>query len=534
MDLALITAPKTGKITSGDKYEPTGILYLAAILRKSNHTVFLIDPILEDIEIDQLCDRLLDLHVTLIGLSIMGTTQYEGTLKLVSTLRSRNYQNVIICGGICATFLYSSLMKDSKGQIDYIIRGEGEYALLELVNNLEGKTKKTEKDILNLVYRDKDEGIIVNDVRDNISDLDTLPWMERDLLKVLLENTNNMASIVTGRGCWGNCSFCVTPSFYKLGGSIKVRQRSVVNVVKEIEYLYKKYNVTKYRFYDEVFILPTIEGRKRLNDFIIAIRNLGFRIEFFIMTRATEINENDLLALKEIGLVSICVGVESGSNEELKYMNKGTNLQINEKAIDVLNKVKIPLTGVGCILFGPDTELWKIKDSLQMFKKSNHLTPHRAMNRLTILPGTEIERRLKNEDRLFGDFQNYSYNFIDSSVQLLWDIISTKFNIFDVVETDLDTLKYTNRNNIDEVNETLRDIERQFSKDTVESIEYIIQIIEDKYNGQNQAELINSEAINCKIRSMYEKFSLLLILCHKYIEEELSLDRVESSSQFGS
>jgi len=473
MNIVLVTPPKEGKIDSDERVEPIGISYLAAYLRHYSYSVFLEDAILFNLPMEELSARVISKKPDLIGISVIGPNQILPTIALSKSLRNLGYSGHITIGGIGATFIYEELLKPDTG-INSVVRGEGEYALHALVQDIEKHLDW--HSVNNVAYRDGTE-IILNPMYPLIADLDTLPSMARDFMPYVVKQTENMPTIITSRGCGGNCIFCTTPNFYALCKGRKTRTRDIHKVVSEIKFLAENYNIRKFRIFDESFIQPGKKGQERILTFAQCLKELPYNFEFFICSRVLGINEKILKALKKAGLVIICVGIESGCQKQLDYFSKGVTVRQNRKVIEILKKVQIPWTRLGCILFDPYCELWMIKESLELFKESGCFSPTRAANILQILPGTPVVQSLLNEHSLKGTFNNYFYEFKDVKVAVLWKIVSSLFAEHREIESFLSSYKIKWRNRKD-LFAAMVDLERKISRETIEHMEQWITFIE--------------------------------------------------------
>ena len=143
-------------------------------------------------------------------------------------------------------------------EIDYIVKGEGEETLPELVHTLfaGGDVKK----VPGLLGR-TGATLWESPDRPSAAKLDELPWPARDTLPQILEKTG-CASILSSRGCYGRCSFCSVDAFFSRFGP-KMRLRSAGDVLAEMEYLQKEYGVKNFAFNDAEFIGSKGRGRAR-------------------------------------------------------------------------------------------------------------------------------------------------------------------------------------------------------------------------------------------------------------------------------
>ena len=198
MNLALVVTLGGDLVRSS---EHLGIGYLAATLRKNNYNVTVLEYNAEDLENEE---KYLSL---LAGYSLIGFTTTCVTLKyiinFINKIKQRYPDTYILLGGHMATFGAKEIM-EKYDDIDFIILGEGELTILDLINALE--KGKNLSDVKGIAYR-KDNHIVFTEARALISNLDMLPFPSRDQF----EQNNRKYQylrISTSRGCLGNCAFC--------------------------------------------------------------------------------------------------------------------------------------------------------------------------------------------------------------------------------------------------------------------------------------------------------------------------------------
>jgi radical SAM superfamily enzyme YgiQ (UPF0313 family) len=183
--------------------------------------------------------------------------------------------------------------------VDYICIGEGEEALLELLENFDKN-----KPIKNIWTKKKRTPL-----NPLIQNLDKLPFPDRDLFHIQDEYHN---LIMTSRGCTYSCTYCFNCTIRKkYPGQKYVRFRSIENVMKEVKQLTEKYRLKYIFFCDDVFT----SDKKRLIEFCEAYKKI--RIPFVCNARSEQIDREIAVALKEAGCIEVRIGIETG-NEKLR------------------------------------------------------------------------------------------------------------------------------------------------------------------------------------------------------------------------
>jgi len=301
----------------------------------------------------------------------------------------------------------SSLTRD----MDVGVIGEGEETICDIFElfRREGELAKSGlPKIKGIIYWDSDGGIATTDKRELIYPLDNIPFPARDLFSI--QPTTYM---FTSRGCPYRCTFCASCQFWN-----KVRFFSAEYVGNEIERLVNKYNVKHINFYDDLFSADTKRISQILN--FLKGKNLLGRVNFSCSIRSNMVNGEIIQLLKDIGVKSIGIGLESGCNKTLKYL-KGSNIDIrdNENAIRVAKKHGISVNG-SFIIGSPEEDKEDISETLKFIKESR--LDGFDVYVLTPFPGTPVWDYAKSKglvdeemdwDRLNVNFSdNYSHAVI--------------------------------------------------------------------------------------------------------------------------
>jgi anaerobic magnesium-protoporphyrin IX monomethyl ester cyclase len=318
-------------------YPPLGTLYAASYLRQHGYEVALFDAMLAESEeewgktLDEHCPQYAILYEDNFNyLSKMCLLRMrEAAFKMIGMARARGC-TVILCGAD-ATDHYETYLEQGA---DYVLIGEGEETLIELLSRLsEGKETR---DIIGLATRHQLalSGVEVSLVtrRPDISNLDSLPFPAWDLVDVekyraiwLQRHGYFSMNMVTTRGCPFHCNWCAKPIWGQ-----RYHSRSPENVAAEMKWLKETYHP------DHIWFADDILGLKPgwLPRFADALHAQGSLVPFKCLSRAdllTRVGEVDALA--RAGAQTVWMGAESGSQKILDAMDKGTRVeQIHEAA----------------------------------------------------------------------------------------------------------------------------------------------------------------------------------------------------------
>lgn len=362
-------------------YFPIGIGYLAAFLKKRDFSAEFLDPNVEDLPIDRVVERASRLAPTCVGISFM-TPQFLWARDLATALKAALPDTPIVLGGAHPSVLPERTLKEIPAA-DFVVFGEGEETNLELMEHLADK-KQTLAEINGLAWRDA-EAIRVNPPRDLISDLDMLPNPDRDLIDQSLYHAQSFLSysakaktIYTSRGCPGRCVFCA--SGHKLRA--RVRERSIANVMAEVDFLRERYGIDYLLVKDDTFTLR----KERVEEFCDAIASRHPGLKWHCMVRVNSVDEPMLARMKKAGLHDVFFGIESGNNAILKKARKGITIERTREVVEAC--ARLGIRSYGAFILGLPGETPETIEETIRFACSIPLTLA-GFSILTPYPGTQ-------------------------------------------------------------------------------------------------------------------------------------------------
>lgn len=343
IDLVLITVGSQGSMDM--HHLPLGILYIGSLLKASGFEVRLHH--LLPAEIEQRMKEIAQNQPLLAGFSVLsGTTTYWAAVAS-ETLKMIAPQIKIAWGGHHATILAEECLKES--YVDLVIRGEGEYTMLELAETLASGGIQALSGITGLSFKDNSGSIVHNPARQLIKELDKLV-LDYDLLPMsqyLGKGKIRNISLFSSRGCPYHCAFCSTPEFF--GNTY--RTHSAAYMINELGKLKDRYQINSVYFCDDNFYLD----KKRARDIIKSMAASDISCDT-LDVRLDQIDDNDLAYFKEYKVRGIFFGWESGNDRLLAMMGKRlTTAAILEKAA-MITKYGIPCWGSGMMLLPTETE----------------------------------------------------------------------------------------------------------------------------------------------------------------------------------
>ena len=299
-----------------------GIAYLSSYVKKHGHETELIDYTWGGTVYNCL-DKIKNVSPDIVGFSPR-TGEYPFCISLAEKIKEQYPDIPIIFGGVHPTIAPEETINNKN--IDIVCIGDGEDALIELLDNLENNQKIIKIKNLWLKINKK---IIKNPVRPLIKSTDNLPYPDRKLFDYerYLNSNGHDVEVLASRGCPYNCSYCITSclrSLYKDKGTYS-RTRSVENIIKEIKELTKEYKINRISFHDEMFTVNknwVREFAKKYSD--------NFSFPFMCNARVETLNEEVCDLLKKAGCSSLNVGIEAGNP---KIRREVLNRRMSNEAI---------------------------------------------------------------------------------------------------------------------------------------------------------------------------------------------------------
>ena len=402
-------------------YPPLGTLYAASYARSKGYMVALFDAMLAGSE-DEWADAL-DKVKPRFACIFEDNFNYlskmcllrmrEAAFKMIEMAKARGCV-VILCG---ADMTDHADLYFGHGA-DYILLGEGEHTLGELLDTLTGRSGQTQglpllDQILGLAYKtpepsaaDSNFGIwnlefwiSRNARRPDLRDLDSLPFPAWDLVDIpryrkLWRERHGYYSmnLVTTRGCPYHCNWCAKPIWGQ-----RYNSRSPENVVAEMKWIKENFHPDHVWFADDIFGLKP----GWIERFAALIREADAAIPFKCLQRADLVTETVAAALVAAGCHTVWIGAESGSQKILDAMEKGGTVEDIYNAARRLNKVGIEVAFF--LQFGYPGESWDdVQLTLKMVREC--LPDDIGISVSYPLPGTTFYDRVKME---LGPKQNW-------------------------------------------------------------------------------------------------------------------------------
>lgn len=329
MKIVLIN-PNTGRaerIENEAAWPPLGLLYIGAVLQNAGHEIKVIDNARVQLPVEKVVERVKREDPGVVGISALTPTFKQG-VKIASAIKTETPDVKIVFGNYHATFTYERLLANYS-IVDYVVLGEAEYTVLELVDALEkkGETKK----VKGIAFR-HDGGVVKTLPRPFIQNLDEIPFPDRTLLEQvyrselvgILGSSGKFTTVLTSRGCPYSCRYCACSAFSQR----KVRFRSPEAVVAEMEQLQGE-GYEEVGFVDDDLLLD----RHRMEKICDLLRKKGIKLNLWAEGRVDQASREVLRKFARVGCKTIYFGVESGSQKVLDYYGKNISPELSRKAM---------------------------------------------------------------------------------------------------------------------------------------------------------------------------------------------------------
>jgi len=396
----MLVQPNSASIVKsvlGTTGPPLGLAYLASVLR-DEHEVRIIDGLTLNYSADDLKRELKRYEPDVVGITATTPAIYDA-YEVAELAKEFNPDIKTVIGGPHVTFTAKETLRECNA-LDVVVRNEGELTIKELIDCFEKNAPL--KNVRGITFRQNGE-IKETESRPFIRNLDEIPFPAYDLLpmdKYRIEN-QRYGTIMTSRGCPFKCIFCASSMLF---GKIW-RARSAENVLEELRILYE-FGIKEVEFMDDTFTL-SMKRAERICDLLIKERKAGgIEISWSCSTHANTINRNLAEKMKKAGCHDIYIGAESGSQDVLDFIGKGTTLERVVKAVETVKKAGLNVLASFIIGF-PGETVRMIKNTIKFAKKLN--PTYAQFTICTPYPGTKLFAIAKEKGLLMTkDWRKYT------------------------------------------------------------------------------------------------------------------------------
>jgi len=358
---------------------PMGLFYVAAMLEAHGCEVEVLNWHDRTIPREHMEGVLRERRPQVIGFSLLHANRWGG-IEIARIAKRIDPATVVVFGGVGATHLWEHLLQHV-AEVDYVVIGEGEHAFLSLVRHIDGRGPVDAAAIPGIALR-RDGRAVRTAAAEPIRDLDALPMPARHF---------DFAHLSLTRGCPADCRFCGSPGFW----GRRVRYHSAGYFVEQLAALRQKGR----RFFwvsDDTFTL----NRRRVIAVCRQILRRRLGIHWAAISRVDAVDEEVLAWMRRAGCIQISYGVESGSEEIRRRLNKKISAAQIRAAFALTQRYGIMARAYfiyGC----PGETEQTIQESIDLMLEIQPLAA--VFYILDLFPGTALYEDFKRRSRLTDD-----------------------------------------------------------------------------------------------------------------------------------
>ncbi|UZJ38150.1 B12-binding domain-containing radical SAM protein [Prosthecochloris sp. SCSIO W1103] len=387
-----------GKLSSaGSNLPPIGLCYLAAVVKNIGVKAFIIDSPALNYDVTETVNEIVGINPDMVGITA-ATISISNAADVAKELKKRKYNKPIILGGPHVTALPEKTL-EVYPEFDYAVIGEGEETIADIIQN--GINKGKLCDIKGIAIREGN-GVIRTERRPFVKNLDSMPLPAWDLLpnfpnnysqSAQKSNRSPSASLITSRGCYGQCTFCDTSVF----GS-RIRAHSAKYVIEMIKNLIDKYKIKEITFCDDNFIV----NNNRLKSICEYMMQSEVDLSWSCCARIDTVkNKEKLEMMKDAGCWQISYGIESGNQKILDEEKKNVKIDKICEVVDWTDKAGIKVKGF-FMMGHPLETVETMRETIRLAKRLPLSYAH--VTYVTPLPGTELYKTAINYGEFDGDW----------------------------------------------------------------------------------------------------------------------------------
>ena len=370
-------------------YTPISLVYLGTAI-EDKHQIKIFDRNL-DLKDETLLNLIISYNPDIIGISSTTTEALHDIIYLGKLIKKNMPSKIIVVGGVHATIDPDSLLKEP--YVDYVIRGEGESALLDFCNTFDTNPKEL-KNLMNINNNPLRPFIDMNELK--LPNYNLIDLKKYDVFYINLS-----------RGCPGNCTFCYSSKMWGKNGRPYIRALSTERAKEFFKELIEKYNIKTFCIGDDNFV----PFKSRAVEICNSLEQ--YNLNFFCFGRSDYLDDRIIQALKKAGCHTIQIGVESGSQRILDFLNKKVKVQQNINAIECCkrNGIKVEASTMIGITSETIAEMNETVEFIKKYKPS--LVSMRIFNPM---PGTPLfeyclEKKYFKKPETLEEWANWAGDF---------------------------------------------------------------------------------------------------------------------------
>jgi radical SAM superfamily enzyme YgiQ (UPF0313 family) len=364
-----------------------GLLHLAAQVRQHGYEPSIIESDILGLEAEDVAKRVIKARPRFVGITLF-TVGVAESAKIARKVKAALPATTIIVGGPHISSMGVETI-ERFAEFDVAVNGEGEKILIELLAAIERGDDLTT--VRGVIYRDAMGRVRSTPAPMTPNELDDLPFPAWDLLPnfprgyplaVYDYPAGPVATIAASRGCPFHCKFCDTSTF-----GARVRYYSPKKVFEMMKHLNTRYGVRHVLFVDDLFLASRLRTQELCN----LIIESGLKMTWSCAARVDTVKPDLLALMKQAGCWQISYGLETGSDEMLRKMDKSARVVKSEQAVNWTAAANIRVKGLFMLGYPGESS-----ESIEMTKEFVRRIPMTIMNltKFTPYPGSPVYREL--------------------------------------------------------------------------------------------------------------------------------------------
>jgi radical SAM superfamily enzyme YgiQ (UPF0313 family) len=314
---------------SGRRNPPYGILSIANYCRQKGHAVKLFDlfkPSFDGLSPVAIADQILSHHSRIVGISSM-TSQSLEAMALGDALMRKSGVTVVH-GGVHPAALPEEALKHGH----FVVQGEGEHIMHEMLSSKRG-FDIVDNDSNRLGRMHRGHHRILQGTSLTADEMDSIPFpRKKDYDETAFDSSlSSYFPIITARGCPYRCVFCKDGLGLRQS---KVRYHSVDYVVDYLEFIYRTYGMQRIIVLDDIFL----SSEERMEEMVVKLEQRNLRFRFQCQVHANVVKPRFMTIMRRLGIEWVYIGIESGNNQILKNIRKGTTVEKVQTAVHLLKR----------------------------------------------------------------------------------------------------------------------------------------------------------------------------------------------------
>src|SRR6266567_245399 len=341
-------------------YPPLGILYICAHLRQTGIQAEIFDSTFSTRQ--QLFEVIQKGPPSVLGVYANLMTR-ANVIDILRCAKDAGWQT-IVGGPDPGAYIEEYLDAGA----DFVVLGEGEVTLEELLPVLHGKSRRPLEEIAGIAFRASNGSVTHTPSREQIRDINAQPWPAREAIDMdryvsvwREHHGTGSVSLITARGCPYHCRWCSHQVFGKTH-----RRRTPASVADELAWLVERYHPDMAWMADDVFTIH----HGWLFEYAAELNKRNLKVPFECISRADRLNPQVVETLAKIGCFRLWIGSESGSQRILDAMERGVTVEQVQTAVALCRSNGIQ-TGMFLMWGYEGEELDDVEATIQHVKKTD-------------------------------------------------------------------------------------------------------------------------------------------------------------------